>query len=153
MFLVSDTMEKRHSRIREFLGSEDAIAVLLAAADFEWTVRRSILALGKSPTKKIREDVLNKCSGLERYKEAWKKEVTPRLKKGLPDVVGNWEFLIKDAIQMRNRFIHGEHTVLTSDYSQKRIVAILEASKKLVDFAEKNNEPLYGRKIVRIKPR
>ena len=36
VFLVSDTLEERHAKIRGFLNKRDApIAILLAAADFE----------------------------------------------------------------------------------------------------------------------
>ena len=55
MFLINDTMEERHQTIRSFLSSDPMIAVILAAADFEWTVRRAILALGTLPTKEIRK--------------------------------------------------------------------------------------------------
>ncbi len=66
MFLVRDRIEARHEKIRTFMGSDDAaIAVLLAAADFERTVRRAILALGNTPTKQLRTKVLG-ASGLRR---------------------------------------------------------------------------------------
>lgn len=55
MFFVNDTQEHRHKFIRSFLKKDTApIAVLLAAIDFEWTVKRAILAFGTSPTKDLR---------------------------------------------------------------------------------------------------
>jgi hypothetical protein len=53
--LVSDTQENRHAQIRRLLVDQKAvIAVLLAAADVEWTIRRAIIALGTSPTAYLR---------------------------------------------------------------------------------------------------
>jgi hypothetical protein len=46
MFLVKDNINYRQTKIRSFLSNEPAIAVILAAADFEWSVRRAIRALG-----------------------------------------------------------------------------------------------------------
>ena len=54
MFLVADNRNDRDLLIKSYFDAEPAISILLAAADFEWTVRRAILALGKSPTKHIR---------------------------------------------------------------------------------------------------
>jgi hypothetical protein len=80
MFLVKDTIKKRHEKIRSFLEKEPAIAVLLSAADFGWTVRRVILACGSSPIRDLRE---RKLGGPAAYAGCWKKEVTPRFSKAL----------------------------------------------------------------------
>ena len=57
MFFVGDTLAGRHNEIsRRFINSKDVmIAVFLAAADFEWTVRRAIIALGHGANRQIRE--------------------------------------------------------------------------------------------------
>lgn len=88
MFLVSDSLAQRQSRICEFKGQDASIGAVLAAIDLEWTIRRAILALGTSPNKVIRDDVLANCHGLGRYKEAWGAEVKPRFNKTLPTVLG-----------------------------------------------------------------
>jgi hypothetical protein len=152
MFLVSDTLESRQKKIRSFLEREPAIAVLLAAADFEWTVRRAILALGTNPTKDIRKD-FERCRGLDGYKRCWKREVKPRLHVGLAQVVPNWQFLKEQAYDLRNRLIHGVSGPPSVPYARDRVVAMLEASAALVAFAACNEEPIYGRPIRRIKPR
>jgi hypothetical protein len=55
MFWVKDTREERYSRIRNFLTKEDAaIAVLLAAANLEWTPRRAIVLLSASARPTVR---------------------------------------------------------------------------------------------------
>ena len=54
MFLVSDIPAQRRGKIQSFLeNDEPAIAVLLAAADCERTIRRAILSLGKTPTREL----------------------------------------------------------------------------------------------------
>jgi len=65
-FLVRDLQTDRHRKIRSFLDEDNAlIAVLLAAVDLEWTIRRTIDAMTKT-------DVSDKLiSGLENYKKEW----------------------------------------------------------------------------------
>jgi hypothetical protein len=155
MFLVSDTLESRHKRIRSFLDRESVIAILLAAADFEWTVRRAILALGRSPTKCIRENVLANSWGIEAYKSCWKQEVEPRFHKRLAELVSDsdWQFFKSDAYPLRDRLIHGIRGTVGGPYARKRVEAILGISKALVEFADDHCEPVYGRRIRRSKPR
>ncbi len=153
MFLVSDTPKARQEKIRLFLEREPAIAVLLAAADFEWTVRRAILALGTNPTKFIREKVINRASGLDDYKDSWRKEVKPRFGVGLAEVIPAWEFFKKQAYPLRNRLVHGVSGSVGTPYATERVEAILRASAALVTFAECHQVPIYGRHIRRTKPR
>lgn len=88
MFLVSDATAGREQRVRSFLTNEDcAIAVLLSAAHFEWTVSRGILALGTMPTAELRH-LVGSCHGLDKYKDLWATEVTPGRRVGrLPAVI------------------------------------------------------------------
>jgi hypothetical protein len=153
MFLVSDTPKARHEKIRSFLEREPVIAVLLAAVDFEWTVRRAILALGRNPTKFIRENVINRASGLGDYKDSWRDEVKPSFRVGLAEVIPAWEFFKTEAYPLRNRLVHGVSGVVGTAYAAERVEAILKASAALVTFAECHKEPIYGRHIRRSKPR
>ena len=150
MFLVDDTLSQRQSRIRSY---EPFVGVILAAVDFEWTVRRAILALGKSPTKQIHDTVLIHCSGLDKYKEAWRLEVKPFTGKGLPEVIADWQFFKEKAFSLRHRLVHGVSGSVTKQYAEERIESILRASKSIAEFAESFNEPIYGRVIRRLKPR
>ena len=74
MFLVSDDSPTRELRIRAALTTEPAIAVILGAVHVEWTVRRAILALGRSPNIVLRVQ-LTRAHGLDQYKDLWKAEV------------------------------------------------------------------------------
>jgi hypothetical protein len=153
MFLINDTLEARHQTIRNFLLSDRMIAVILAAADFEWTVRRAILGLGISPTKEIRRRFeAERTSGLKGYKEVWRYEVKPRLGRDLTNIIPKWESF-KNAFNLRHRLVHGISGTTGSTYAQQAVDVILSASKALVQYSEEHHSPVYGSRIVRTKPR
>jgi len=152
-FLVDDTQPDRHDRIRLFLANrENVIAVLLAAADFEWTVRRAILALGTSPNADIRSKVLSRCSGLEKYKEAWTREVKQQRGKCLKEVVSNWDEF-KEAYKLRHTLVHGVAGTTGRDYAEVRINRILAASAAVCAYSLDQGIDLYSRLPVRQRPR
>lgn len=154
MFLVADSLDERQRSIRSFLTTEPVIAVLLAAADFEWTTRRAILALGKSPTKVINDRFRKeKRGGLKALQEYWKDEVKPRLGSELATIVPDWEFFATKAYDLRHKLVHGAQGTTGKEYAGRAVEAMLEASKAVADYAAKHGEPVYGRQIRRIKQR
>ena len=154
MFFVTDTLETRQSKIRSFVKTEPAIAVLLAAMDFEWTVRRAILALGVSPTKAIHAQFgATNSGGLSGLNEHWKLEVTPRLRIGLPAVVPDWNQLKTKAFVLRHKLIHGVQGNTGINFAGRVVEQILAASSAVAKFAEANGAPVYGINIRRLKPR
>jgi hypothetical protein len=157
MFFVSDSQIQRHDRIRAFLTDESAtIAVILAAIDFEWSVRRAILALGSSPTKHIREVTFAGFhGGYANYADAWKQEVTVWLKQSLAQAIPHWSRLInkKDgAVRLRGQIVHGAQVSVSADFARPRVDDWLAASTTLEALANQHNTSLYKR-IVRIVPR
>jgi hypothetical protein len=156
MFLVTDTLEGRQKKVRSFLDKEPVIAVLLAAADFEWTTRRAILALGKSPTKSINARFLEeRRGGLKALAKYWKDEVQsrPKLRKELKCIVTNWDVFFNKAYPLRHKLVHGAQGTTGVGYATKAVEAFLAASKEITMFALDNHEPIYGRCIRRINPR
>jgi hypothetical protein len=154
MFLTSDTMGQRQQKIRSFMSTEPVIAVLLAAADFEWTTRRAILALGKSPTKSINACLrAEKKGGLKALQGYWKDEVKPRLGSDLATIVPDWNFFATKAYDLRHKLVHGAQGTTGKAYAGRAVEAMLNASKAVAEYAAKNGEPVYGRQIRRIKPR
>lgn len=156
MFLVNDTKEERRKKITRFLDSgETVIAVLLAAANFEWTVRRTIIALGKSPTARYREEkgLLSGCHGLKAYKEVWKSDVSPRTGKGLAQVICKWQYLKEQAYPLRNKLIHGDTGTVTPDYAKPRVEAMLAASEDLIEYGLDHDGDVFQRIRIRRKPR
>lgn len=154
MFLVTHPPELRHRKIGSFLPDEPVIAILLAAVDFEWTVRRAIIALGTNPNKFIRETVLSRCHGADDYKDAWKDEVKSHLGKGLPEIVPDWKFLKEQSFVMRHQVIHGVTGMPTSRKAQDRVEAFLAASRSITGYAASQETPIWGKRLpVRRKPR
>ena len=148
-FMVGDSQQARHSRIRGFLSAEEpVIAVILAAADFEWTIRRAILALGRSPNADIRSGVLARCSGLGRYRDAWRDEVTPRFGKSLPEVIAAWDSFNK-AFELRHRLVHGVAGTTGLSYAKERVDTVLQASTDVAAFGAANAVDLFARLPVR----
>ena len=103
MFFVSDTEAHKRRRIVEFGRREPMIAVLLAAANFEWTVGRCILFFGNSPNIRIRKGLEN-TYGLKRYADLWGAEICQYDSSAPPlnEVVQNW-VQFREAFQMRHR--------------------------------------------------
>jgi hypothetical protein len=151
MFLINDKQTTRHEKIRSYLQKEPVIAVILAAADFEWTARRAILALGRSPTKTInaRFDRERK-GGPAALKEYWKIEVKPRLKTDLARILPNWGELAKNAYQLRNRLVHGADGSVGNKFAARAVETMLKGSKVIADYALEQGEPVYGKCIRRL---
>lgn len=150
MFLVTDTQEERHANIWKFFENDPTVGVILAAIDFEWTVRRAVLALGQRPTKEIRESTLARCSGLQKYKDAWRTEVFPCHKRSLPQVVTCWKDL-KTAFRLRHVLVHGVSGTTTAEYAFTHVNTMLTSSKNISQFSSGLGKDLFKRKIVRIR--
>ncbi len=151
MFLVQDTRKERTTKIQALASEDLGVAVIIASADFEWTCRRCILALGTSPTKSIREATLHKCTGLDKYKDAWKKEVFPRFGVKLPELITDWAYFKKSAFVLRHKLVHGVSGTTGLSYGTNALNSILAASVALTAFAETKNCTIYGRQIRRYK--
>jgi len=148
MFLVHENPDDRDQRIRDFLASDldAAIAVILSAVQFEWTVRRAIIALGSSPNKKLREQ-LSQCYGLDKYKNMWKLEVHPKHHTRLTQIVENWQDL-RDAFNLRDRLLHGL-TSCDRSYATRRVEAAIRAACFIRQFAQSKGVDLHKRLPIR----
>jgi hypothetical protein len=157
MFFVSDTQQRRHGAIRGFLREETAtIGLILAAVDFEWTVRRAILALGVSPTKEIKHKFSeSRVAGPDGYKRLWKEEPNRYTGRPITSVVKQWSKLVEKpngAFALRNRIVHGIIGSSGLDYVNSRAEVFLEAAVDLEKEANAYNCSVY-QVIRRIKPR
>ena len=188
MFNYKETRADREATLKRLFETDtdksvgNSVGFLIACADFEWTVNRVILALGKDTTKFIRNNRMmdsegHYVCGLDGYKDLWKEQVEPlhhvhlpvlldngwkdvkgvNVKK-LPDYdparsVGNaWEFLNR-AFAIRAELIHGHRNRVKSATANFMFNLVLECSRVLCEYAEKNNWSIYGKRIVRLKPR
>jgi hypothetical protein len=151
MFLINDKQTERHGKIRAYLRKEPVIAVILAATDFEWTTRRTILALGSSPTKAINDRFKKeKRSGPKAWQKYWKEEVKPRFHGDLAAVTPTWQAVVEQAYPLRNKLVHGAGCRATGAYASSAVDALLAASKSVSEYAEKHGGPIYGRMIRRL---
>ena len=55
MFEINDGREKREELLDRIFNADPCAGFIIACMDFEWTVRRGIMALGQSTTMVIRE--------------------------------------------------------------------------------------------------
>jgi hypothetical protein len=150
MFFVGDKPQDREQKIRNYLSIDPMIAVLLAAANFEWTVGRCILFFSTSPNTDVRER-LAKCHGLDRYKNLWKDELieTDPTIPPLAQVVRQWaEF--KEAFVLRHKLIHGRGTC-SRTMALEPIGLMLLAVKDLNEFASSRGKDLNERVPIRRK--
>lgn len=148
MFLVRDTIQARHAKIRSFLQSDPVIAVLLAAADFEWTIRRAIISLATQSNAEVTR-LLKQCYGLERYKNLWKKLVKPHWEKGLAGIVPEWQRFFETSFPLRDRIIHGIKVNPGQKFAATQTERILAASAAVADFAARAGRPVYGKRLPR----
>ena len=166
MFLVSDGSRKYRKEVIDRVAGEDMVLrVLLAAIDFEWTLRRTILALGWSPTKVLADKFdQSKYRKIEGLKKLWNDEVVVRVGESTPTVVElvnehpfankknkrSWDCLC-EAWDLRHKLVHGLQGCCGEDYGRRMSDVLLFATDRLVEFAEKHGKNVF-RVIRRTKP-
>ena len=166
MFLVSDGCRaSRRKLIDCAAGADMVIRTILAAIDFEWTLRRVVLALGCTATKvlgvKFDDPKFRKIDGL---KKLWKEEVcaNPNVKAPtLVELINHqmvpsyetkkrpWDCW-NDAWSFRNRLVHGLQGSSGEKYGRNHSETLLRATDVLVDFALKNKKDVF-KPIRRVK--
>lgn len=113
MFSINETRENRVELLNKLLAVDHCVALVIAFLDFEWTIRRCVLALGRSRTSVIHKKfsgrlpidfyckdettkqdkqeektkIYSPVSGLDDYKQIWTKEVLPLRKTSLFDLL------------------------------------------------------------------
>lgn len=150
MFLVQDSSTTREARIQQLSVEDPTLSALLAVIHVEWTFRRAIIALGTSPNVEIRKQ-LQRCHGLDMYKDLWRDEVFPKTKKRLPEVVKvkNWQNLHR-SFGLRHRLVHGASSC-GQEYAQVRTSWALAAAADVREFCSVHDVDLDSRLPVRRK--
>ena len=174
MFEIYETRADRAQTLNRLFEVNQNAGFLIACADFEWTVRRVILALGEDTTKVIRTKEMSGddgyVCGLKSYKTLWNKEVKSLHNDELDDLLNRsvnvkdipdydarftgsaWEFLDK-AFGVRAQLIHGVRGHASSATSNFMFHLVRACTEVLCDYAEENNWSIFGKKIVKLKPR
>ena len=167
MFLVSDgNRANRRKLIEQVAGEDRVIKVLLAAIDFEWTLRRTVMALGYSPTKQLAEKMSKReFRHFDGIKKLWKDEVVGHLGKGTPtlaqvidttakmptDARGNAPACLQKAREFRNNIVHGNQGSCGKEYGELQADVFFAASDALAAFAMKHKKHIF-KAIRRTKP-
>ena len=147
--------------IRKVAAYDLGAAIILGAIYFEWCVRRSIVALGKSSVTDLRKKMKDRGMGFEGLRKLWREEVCkrysdvpilsrvfdslkkkPRFGKLLLDWHG-----IDSAHKMRNRLVHGDMCTPLEQKGQAYIDLLLAASNILADLTESKGRSIF--KIIR----
>jgi glutamine synthetase type III len=118
------------------------IAVILAAIDLEWTLRRTIDAVsGGEPAADSRKRV----SGLDGYAKEWNKLcVKGRGIEPLENIVENWAHLL-DYYQIRHDIVHGKVGSTGLKYASVRVEAMLQAAKAVAETGKTHKADPYKR--------
>jgi hypothetical protein len=147
MFLVRDDSIAREARIHALVATDPPLAVILGAVHVEWTVRRALLALGRSPNVVLRTR-LARAHGLDHYKDLWKAEVVrARGAPSLPQLVRRWPEL-RRAFLLRHRLVHGARSC-TATYASPKVAVLLEAAADIRAFCRAQGVDLHVRLPVR----
>lgn len=148
-FTLQDSFAVREKYIFDMLeGGHPGIAVITAAANLEWTLRRAIVALGISPNKDLQQK-LERTSGLRKYAALWKKEVSVRHGQELDALIDDWDNFVDSTYQLRHKLVHGALAKTTRDYAKPRVDEILHATSKVLGFASSCGVDLQKRLPVR----
>jgi len=144
MFRVHDGRKKRKSMVTKYAAKDPYVGVLLAAADFEWTCRRAIQAMGTGSTKGIRYELFEQQAFGLRLNKGWEKQVKQK-SKGITkfeDIFSVWAKKnclayviwadIEYAMMWRNKLIHGIESDI-GDSDGRKCVNILECACDILD--------------------
>lgn len=149
MFALSVRRDER----KEIIGSVAKInigtGIALAAADYEWTLARCILVLGKSPTVILRDKLCSRNTKDDELKKIWQEEI----KNSLPALFDkackrgsniSWK-LIKDAKEYRNLLMHGIECSIEDKIGLAVIHIYESACDILYRFALSQGKNIYDR--------
>ena len=141
-FLRGDSRQDRELQVRQFIHTDPGIAVVLAAADFEWTVVRAFKLLGRKVS--IRSLDQSRLSGPEPMRKMWAKLLVPLGHPSLDRIVDRWDTLCAH-FQLRNKLVHGIQSSTASSYASVRVETILGASRAVTNYAASCKVDLFQR--------
>lgn len=155
MFKVSDGRENRRRIVNRIAIQDAFLGVLTAAADFEWTCRRAILAMGVDPTAEIKFEMFDRQEYGLKLRKGWENKVKNK-SKGIckfEDIFDVWakqnleKYVkwadIEYAMMWRNRLIHGvDGGIGTAEGLQ--CVNILECANDVLEgYLVSNKKSVY----------
>lgn len=159
MPVLGGSSKKRRQAIIRMAKHDLEMGFLLAEFNFEWTLRRCILALSKCPTVVIRER-LSGCHGWDAYRDAWTdcvKRFSPAMKSigGLLEDVSNADVPIvniqqlKEALDGRHILAHGIKGGVSDRFAIVGSYLFLNAADRLQWYAQLHGKSVFGNRIYR----
>jgi hypothetical protein len=153
MFSYSISIEDRLSKLQRLVSEGDhCIALVVAAADFERTMRRAIVGLAAEPTAEVRERIEKKYNTIGKYNLAWARFVEPVRQSSLQEALSEFDD-VRNAFRSRNKLVHGQQGGAKLDYVMPRLEIITTGTAKLTDFALSHGVDLTARIKIRQRPR
>lgn len=153
MFSYCVSIEERIGKLQRLISEGDhCIALVVAAADFERTMRRAIVALSIEPTAEVRERIEKKFNTIGKYQQAWTRFVEPALALPLSDALPEFDN-VRRAFQARNKLIHGQQGGAKVAYVMARLDVIIAGTTKLTALSLAHGVDLTLRIKVRQRPR
>jgi len=160
LFSIGYGSEKREALIKDYIDKEFSIALILAAVNFEWTLKRTILILGETNTIKLRKELEEKyrLTGEGSLEEVWDREIGTRIAKGsFNKIIGNKSVysidkasntLSRHAKDIRGELIHG-NSPPSKKRSEKAVSDYIDACEKLRLFLKKNGKNIDAKLVSR----
>ena len=150
LFAVNgNSRESRRARIEAVAMLEPSLGFLAAVFDFEWMVRRAILALSACPTPFIRS-FFEKKHGWNSYKEAWsvfvmggKNRSGQKLEDILTQKANINNQTISDAFGLRHPLVHGANGFIPDDVARHNMDLLLTASDALERHLSENEQTAF----------
>lgn len=155
LFAVNGTGRKvRRERITAIAAVEPSIGFIAAVFDFEWMVRRAILALSEVATTEIKK-YLKQTHGLDAYKKAWVQFVCETKRYNHLPSIFDKEYgipwcLVKQAFESRHPIVHGSNGFIKDDDAIEKMNCLLSASDAIEDYLKRVGKTAFER-IVRRK--
>ena len=151
--LFSVTQEDRKSRsqrIRDYFRLQPALAYLMAAFDFEWTVRRAILLLSKCPIPVIKTTFdIKRYAGWNDYQGAWtccvlktRDDIHQTLGRVIfggtseSDISKEERASLQQAMNFRNRLVHGIAGSIPADKTDEAFELLLTSSERIAAYVD-----------------
>jgi len=141
MFLVNDSVYERELLITQMMEIDPSISFSLAMLHFEWSLKRIILSLGKSPSIFIKKK-LETAATVADFRSIWQKELNA--KRGMcviSKVFSDWE-TIHEIFHYRNKYVTYSRTH-ENEILLKYTQVLLIASRELYELGVSHNVDIY----------
>ncbi len=148
-FLVRDGLVNRHNLIRKVYRNNVAMGIQIAHANYEWTMQRAIVALGRKMQVKPRLLQLDKGLSLNQYTRIWdglfvksegKQSIMPLMK-----IIKDWENFSKKGFILRHVVAKTHKGEVAIGYREENLEILLSATEDVYKYLKSLGVDLYAR--------